>query len=142
MILYGANKELADWVSIGMFGKTEYYEENTKAIGHVKDGKLIAAVIYNNFTCQLDGSFFDAEMSVYSIDKSWATRQYLKAVFSYPFTQLKLERVHTACSAQDEGAIMFNKKVGFKPEGYHRGAWILGGDMISFGMLKGECKWA
>lgn len=141
MILYDAHKELADWVSMGMFGIKEYYEDKTKAIGHVKDGKLIAAVVYNNFTVRPDGSFLTVEMSVHSIDKRWATRQYLRAVFEYPFIQLGLERVQTACSAQDEGSIMFNQKLGFVPEGVMRKAWPLGGDTILFSMLKEECKY-
>jgi RimJ/RimL family protein N-acetyltransferase len=141
VILYGAHKELSDWVSMGMFGTHEYYEEKSKAIGHVMDGKLIAAVTYNNFTCCPDNSFLTLEMSVHSIDKRWATRQYLRAVFHYPFIQLGLKRVQTACSAHNEGAIMFNKRLGFVQEGIMREAWPLGGDSVLFSMLKGECKW-
>jgi len=36
---------------------------------------------------------------------------------------------------------MFNKRLGFQLEGIHRQAWPMGGDALSFGMLKPECKW-
>lgn len=141
MILYGAHEELNDWVSYNVLGVTGVYDKASKAIGHVKDGKLISAVTYNNFKIRPDGTFLTVEMGIYSIDKSWATRQYLEAIFSYPFIQLGLERVQTACSAENKGVIKFNQKIGFVPEGYHRKAWPLGGDSISFSMLREECKW-
>lgn len=141
MILYGANEELSDWVSLNVLGATGLYDEASKAIGHVKDGRLIAAVTYNNFRTRPDGALLSVEMGVYSEDKKWATKEFLRAVFSYPFIQLNLVRVHTACSADRPEVIKFNRKLGFIPEGYHRGAWPLGGDTVSFGMLKSDCRW-
>jgi len=102
----------------------------------IKDGQIIAAVVYTNWHPKLS-----IEMSVASIDKSWATRHNLKAFFKYPFIDLGVKRVMTLCSAKKRDIIMFNKRLGFKPEGYHREAWELGGDAVSFGMLKNECKW-
>lgn len=107
----------------------------------MKDGKIIAAVTYNHFRIRPDGSFLSVEMGIFSLDKAWATRQYLHAVFAYPFIQLSMERVQTACSAENGGVVKFNQKLGFVPEGYHRRAWPLGGDSVSFGMLRDECKW-
>lgn len=141
MILYDAHEELSDWVSLNVLGKAGLYDKTSKAIGHVKDGKLIAAVTYNHFRCRPDGKIFTLEMGIYSADKSWATKEFLKAVFSYPFRQLGLEMVKTSCSAENKEVIKFNRKLGFVPEGYHRRAWPLGGDSISFSMLKEECKW-
>lgn len=142
MILYDAHKELTDWVSLGVLGVAGLYEnECSKAIGHVKGGKLIAAVTYNNFRTRPDGSFLTVEMGIYTIDKRWASKAYLRAIFAYPFHELKLERVQTACSAQKKEVIMFNEKIGFTREGYHPKAWPMGGDSISFGMLKENCKW-
>lgn len=81
------------------------------------------------------------EMTVASIDKQWATRHNLKALFSFPFIQLRLKRVNTQCDSQNEGLIMFNKRLGFKEEGRHKNAFPTGSDAISFGMLKEDCKW-
>lgn len=107
----------------------------------MKDGKIIAAVTYNNFKMRPDKTLFTVEMGVYSCDRRWATKEFLRAVFEYPFVQLGFERVSTACSAERPEVIAFNEKLGFVPEGCHRKAWPLGGDSISFSMLKEECKW-
>jgi RimJ/RimL family protein N-acetyltransferase len=141
VILYDAHEELSDWVSLNVLGKTGLYDKTSKAIGHVKDRKLIAAVTYNHFRTRPDGTLYTVEMGVYSCDKSWATREFLRAVFEYPFIQLGMVMVKTACFAENQQVIRFNRKLGFKPEGYHREAWPLGGDTISFSMLKNECKW-
>lgn len=141
MILYDAHEELCQWVEEGIYGYSNGYDGTSKAIGYIHDGNLIAAVTYSDFKAREDGSFYDLEMGIYSIDKRWCNRQYLRAVFAYPFIQLRLERVQTVCSANDEGVIMFNKRLGFIQEGRHRKAWVSGCDAISWSMLKDECKW-
>lgn len=135
------NEALSDWVSSNVLGATGLYDECSKAIGHFKDGKIIAAVTYNNFKMRPDKSLFSVEMGIYSCDRRWATKDFLYAVFAYPFIQLGFDRVSTACSAERPEIIAFNEKLGFVREGYHRKGWPLGGDSISFSMLKQECKW-
>lgn len=132
---------MCQWVEKGIYGFTNGYDGTSKAIGYVIDDQLVAAVIYSNFASRQDGSFFNLEMGIFSIDKRWCNRHYLNAVFAFPFIQLGLERVQTVCSSEDEGVIMFNKRLGFVQEGVHRKGWITGCDSISFSMLKGECKW-
>lgn len=141
MILYGADKEVCDWVSIGLFGKPGEWNDKSRALGVLKGQSLIAGVVYSDYIEKPDGTPLDIQLSIYSIDKTWATRHNLRALFGVPFTQFRLERIHTLCSANDEGIIMFNKRLGFIQEGVHRQAWPMGGDAISFGMLKNECKW-
>lgn len=141
MILYGADKEVCDWVSLGLFCKAGEFSNSCRALGVIKGDKLIAGVVYSDYIEKPDGTPLDIQLSIYSIDKSWASRHNLRALFGLPFTQYKLERIHTLCSANDEGIIMFNKRLGFTQEGTHRAAWPMGGDAISFGMLKSECKW-
>ena len=135
-LVYGADKEICAWASEIIFGHSEAFDEKSIAIGVIKDGALIAAVVYNNYHKNIS-----IEMSIASVDKRWATRHNLKAFFTYPFTQLNLGRVQTLCSSSDKGVIMFNKRLGFVPEGYHRKAWPLGGDAVSWAMLKDECRW-
>ena len=139
MLLYGADKEVSEWVAT-QFGQPADYFDPCRAIGIIEDGAIIAGVIYNNQK-QTGRTPYMLEMTVASIDKRWATRHNLKALFRYPFIQLKLERVNTQCDSTDEGLIMFNKRLGFKEEGRHRRAFPTGSDAISFGMLKDECKW-
>jgi len=140
MIITDRHKELCEWANKGIYGYGEY-DGVSRAIGQVIDGKLISVVTYSNFQAREDGTFYNLEMGIYSIDKRWCNRHYLKTVFAYPFIQLGLERVQTVCNAEDEGVIMFNQKLGFKQEGRHRKAWHTGCDAISWSMLSGECKW-
>lgn len=139
-LVYGADKDVSDWVSRQIFGVPGQFEKS-KAIGVVENSKLIAGVVYNNQYSRPDGDPYMIEMSVASIDKKWATRHNLRVFFSIPFIQYKLERIQTHCKADDEGVIMFNKRLGFNPEGYHRQHWPSGGDSISWSMLRHECRW-
>lgn len=136
MLVYGHDRELCTWASLGLFGEPDAFDDKTVAIGIIKNDKLIAAVIYNNYIPKIS-----IEMSIFSVDRSWATRYNLRQLFRYPFTQLGLRRVSALCSASNEGVIMFLKKLGFQQEGRHPQARHDGGDALSFGMLKHQCKW-
>lgn len=140
MLLYGADKEVSDWVSEQLFGVKDQFDLS-RAIGVISSNKLIAGIVYNNMHTRPDGTPYTIEMSIASVDKRWCNRHNLKALFSYPFTELALRRVQTHCSSIDEGVKMFNQRLGFKQEGLHREFWPLGGDAISWSMLKSECKW-
>lgn len=141
MIITNAHAELCEWVEKGIYGFSRGYDGETKAIGQIIDGRLVSAVTFSKFEARENGSFFNAEMGIFSIDKRWCNRHYLRTVFRYPFIQLGLERVQTVCSAQEEGIIVFNQRLGFVQEGRHRKAWFTGCDALSWGMLRGECKW-
>jgi RimJ/RimL family protein N-acetyltransferase len=132
---YGADELVCAWVSMQLFGSPDRFKE-CKGIGVIRNNLPIAGVVYSGYS-----PGHSIEMSVASIDKRWCNRHNLKAFFEYPFIQLGLERVWTQCSAKNEGVIMFNKRLGFTPEGYHKRGWPLGGDSITCGMLKEDCKW-
>jgi RimJ/RimL family protein N-acetyltransferase len=139
MLLYGEDEAVSSWVA-KQFGQPHDYFNPCRAIGIVENEKIIAGVIYNNQKKTLEKPYM-LEMTVASIDKRWASRHNLRALFRYSFIQLALERVNTQCDSTDEGAIMFNKRLGFIEEGRQRKAFPTGSDAILFGMLKEECKW-
>ena len=139
-LLYGMDQEVADWVSKEIFGVSGQFNM-CRSVGIIKGGKIIAGIVYNNYHERPDGTPLTIEMSIASIDKSWCTRHNLKALFAIPFTQLRLGRVQTLCSANEGDIVNFNKRLGFKQEGVHREAWATGGDALSFSMLSHECKW-
>lgn len=139
MLLYGENKAVAAWVA-SQLDEPEDIFGNCTAIGIVNCTELIAGIVYSN-TKYTQGKLFSLEMSVASVDKRWATRHNLKQLFAYPFIQLGLERVQTICSANEGDTIMFNKRLGFKQEGVHPKGWDGKAHAVSFGMLKGDCKW-
>lgn len=139
MILYGADQDICDWVSYKLFKRPRF--KDCPAIGLVNDNKLICGVVYSDCATKVDGSPLSIEMSIASTSPRWATKNNLKVFFSYPFIQLGLERVMTQCSAEKPDIIAFNQRLGFMQEGVHRQAWPMGGDCISFSMLKDECQW-
>ena len=119
MLIYGIDKALCEWASINLFGANDVFDDKCVAIGFANDSGLKAAVIYSNYQPNVS-----IEMSIYSVDKTWATRHNIRQFFMYPFIQLGLERVQATCSAQNEGVIVFLKKLGFSQEGYHRKAHV------------------
>jgi RimJ/RimL family protein N-acetyltransferase len=134
-LIRGDDKAVAEWVSQQLFDDPYCYNDQVRAIGVMKDGKMIAGVTYTNYQPEVS-----IEMSIATIDKSWATRQNIRAFFEYPFIKLGLKRVSTQCSDKRD-IIVFNEKLGFTKEGYHRFGYHDGSNCVSFGMLKNECRW-
>lgn len=141
MIVTEPRQELYDWAVQGIFGFKGLPDEQCKAIGQVKNEVLISVVTYNNFQCRPDGSFFTCEMGIYTIDKRWASKAYLKAIFTYPFIQLGLERAQIITSAHNEGINSVVSRLGFKKEGEHRKGYPNGDTAYSWGMLREDCRW-
>lgn len=139
-LIYGLDREIADWVSWNLARQYGWFD-GCKSVGVVKDDKIIAGIVYSDIKVDANGAPHSCAMSIYSVDKKWATKHNLKELFRFPFIQLGLKRVHTVCSAQKGEIMKFNERLGFKQEGYHREAWPMGGDSVSFAMLLGECKW-
>ena len=139
MILYGADEDVANWVSVNLFGVPGAFSL-FKAIGHVIDGKLIAGTVYNNYKEKPDGTPHIIHMTIATVDKRWATKAYLRAIFSYPFTDLNVGRVQILTSTKNEGINDLVSRLGFIKEGTHKNAHHEG-DAFSWRMLKEECRW-
>lgn len=134
MLIYDSG--VREWVSVQLFGCKDGFNETDTAIGVLRESKLIAGVVYNNYVKNVS-----IEMSIASIDKRWALRHNIRAFFKYPFTQLDLRRVTALCSKKEGDTMDFLKRLGFTQEGIHRQAHYDGSDAVSFGMLKPECRW-
>lgn len=128
-------KETLQWVSMGIFGTADAWDEKAVAIGIERDGRIIAGCVYTDYQQHM------IEMHIFSIDPRWATKYSLRALFRYPFIQLNLKRVQALCSANDKGVQMFLKRLGFIHEGVHPYAYHDGGTAYSFGMLKHQCRY-
>lgn len=138
-ILYGHNIEVAEWV-FSQLGIDDLCSTD-KAIGIVKDGKLIGGVVYNNYRVGSDLLPLSMEMSIATIDKSWISRNNLRALFAYPFIQANVKRVQATTRADNAHVRRFLARLGFTFEGIGREAHPLGGDAAVYSMLKHECIW-
>lgn len=117
-------------------GGREHLPLDSFCIGITDDtGELQGGVVYTSF----DG----VGVTLHSAGKTrmWLNRMFLKAVFSYPFCQLKCRRLTTIVRADNPHASVVAEKAGFKYEGRLRKAEQDGCDLIIYGMLKEECPW-
>ena len=103
-------------------------------LGITKGDKIIASVLYTRYRWP------DVEVHIHSIDAAWCNRRTLRAIFDYPFNQLKCKRVTAVTDPANLAVCHFLKRVGFSEEGRQKQA-LPTGDALLLGMLSEECKW-
>lgn len=122
-------KRVARWVrdQTGHGGWGEWYQ----AIGHEKNGQLIAGVVFNFQTeC-------DIVMHV-AASGPWLTREYVQAVFAYAFVQLGSRRVSACPKAGNHATRKLIEAMGFRLEGTLR-HYYPDDDAVIYGLLREEC---
>jgi len=131
-LIYGQEERLLPWAEqrIG----TGPFRRDAFAIGLEKDGELVAAVVFDNF------SACDVNMHIASDGtKRWMNKELLLAAFAYPFVQLKLNRVTGLVPAKKAEVVKFDQHLGFKIEGYCHKA-LPDDDIIILGLLRANCR--
>lgn len=122
-----------DWVLARFDPKVGWLGE-AKSIAIMEGWKILGVVAYDSFTPH------ECQMHLVVDDRRCGTRGVLRAVFGYPFTQLKLARV-TACVALSNTAILgLIRRLGFVYEGCKRNGFGDEDELI-FGLLRSECRW-
>lgn len=111
----------------------DFTGRNISAIGLERDGKIIAGVVYSGF----NGSCITADIR--GIGR-WANREYLRAIFDYPFLQAGVKRITAVVESDNETSQKFVKHLGFVHEATLRHAGR-SGDLLVFRMFRDECKW-
>lgn len=112
------------------------FVEGMQGIGLERDGKLIAGVVYEGYNP------YNIFMHVAAIPGAhWLTRDYLRAVFRYPFIQLGVQRVTGWVEASNMAARKFDEHLGFREEARLQGAARDGGDVILYVMWAEECRY-
>lgn len=106
-----------------------------EAIGLERNGKPIAATIYHDYTRA------NILMSFAAIPgRRWLTREYLRAIFRYPFVQLGVRRVTGVIASRNSDSLRFAHKLGAKFEGTLKHA-LPDDDLVVMGILKEDCRW-
>ncbi len=125
-------QEVVQWVAkrtneYGNFGCAH-------GIGWQRAG-LVAGVAYcewngPNIVCHIasDGS------------KRWATKTYLWAIFHYPFSQLKVNRITVCVGFGNYASRNFVEHLGFELEASLKEAHP-SGDLMIYSMRKSQCRW-
>lgn len=134
--IYGHDRAICEWVvdRLHGFDKAEDFAPYV-AIGLIKNGKLIAGVIYNNYRKH------SIEMTIVAIDSTWATKNTLRKFYEYPFNQLGVARVTATIAKPNKRARKMVERLGYKLEGVARHGMDGVKDACIYGMLKKECKW-
>jgi RimJ/RimL family protein N-acetyltransferase len=104
------------------------------AIGRLKDGKLVAGVLYEdcngaNVFCHIAGE-----------GSGWMNRQFLSIIFDYPFRQLGVKRISGVVEASNAAARKLDEHLGFELEAILHDAHPKG-DLYIYKMTADQCRW-
>ncbi len=119
------------WVSEKTGG--QWCKGRGTAIGRIKDGKLIAGVLYEDW----NGANIIEHIAA---EGFWANKGFLHLMFDYPFNQLKVKRITAPVAATNAKCINLVTKMGFKLECTLAQA-NPDGDVHIFRMFKEDCKY-
>lgn len=120
---------VADWVKAGFGG---HFLPGYKVIAAFEGERLLGAVVFDAFTDK------DCNLHIRVEDKRCVSRRVIRAIFDYPFRQMKLERVSVQVMADNEKSLEFVQRLGFVYEGAKR---MKGGSQLMFGLQIHECPW-
>ena len=131
-ILLGANERVCAWMQER--GAGTVYHPRSQCIGYLRDGKLIAGVMYegwNNATIW---------MHVAGEGKNWLNKEFLKVAFDYPFRQLGAKVIVGLVASTNLEAQKFDEHVGFTklaviPDGHRSG------DLWIYTLRREDCRW-
>ena len=104
-------------------------------LGQVLDGQIRAVVVYCGFfgkSCMIH---------VGSEGQHWATKDFLKKVFDYPFNTLKLKVIIGTVAGSNTKALRLDRHLGFKDVAFIPDAHN-DGDLVILEMRPEYCKWA
>tara|TARA_R110000796_G_scaffold214260_1_gene330255 strand:- start:1301 stop:1765 length:465 start_codon:yes stop_codon:yes gene_type:complete len=135
VIIAQPKEEIGKFVST-IIGHGQHFPfDDYSALGLVKDNELIAGVVYNYYNKPNIFAHIAATPG-----KRWLTKEFLFAMFDYPFNQLGCNRVTGLVPKKNKEARRFDTHLGFEYEGNMRHA-LPDDDMLIYGMLKEKCKW-
>jgi RimJ/RimL family protein N-acetyltransferase len=103
-------------------------------LGLICEGEIVAAVLYDNY----NGANIHA--TVAGIGKRWLTREYLRAIFHYPFNQLRVKRITAVIADGNHDSIKFAEHLGFTREATLADAHPTG-NLFIYVMRRNDCRW-
>lgn len=105
-----------------------------RSVGWMSEGKVVAGILYDGFT----GASIAMHSRVDCPEK--VQREWLFAIFDYPFNELKVKRVTALVPADNEKAIRTNEHLGWKYETVLKD-YFPGCDGLVYVMRKEDCRW-
>lgn len=108
------------------------------ALGSVRGGRIIGGAAYYNFRPGARGH--GLEMACAG-EPGWLTRATLYGYFYYPFVRLGCVRVTAITGKRNARMRSILVRLGFALEGVHPFGMADGATAMSYGLLKGKCRW-
>jgi RimJ/RimL family protein N-acetyltransferase len=132
VLIFGHDRAIARWVGdhlgVDDFGPCV-------AIGVAHKDKLVAGWVYNNYRHP------SIEISFVRSSPNWASPGAVRAIFRYPFIQLRCKRLTATVEATNQPVRAFLCRLGFRQEGHHPDA-LPSGDAVTYGILAREAvRW-
>lgn len=103
------------------------------ALGWMRDGKLVAGVIFDHYN--------RASLAMHVAGEGhWFSREFARRCFEHAFEGLKVKKVLGFVPEGNLKARKFDEHLGFKEETRIKDA-TRDGDLIIYSMTKDECRW-
>ncbi|MDS1142389.1 GNAT family protein [Pusillimonas sp. SM2304] len=131
MMIFDADV-IGPWVASRIEGMT-YYPGTSTGIARVKDGKIVAGVLYQDH----NGPNVFAHIAV---DPGGMNRRFLSIIFDYPFNQLKAKRITGVVASSNAAAKKLDEHLGFELEAILHDAHP-DGDLCIYKMTADQCRW-
>ena len=134
-----SNKEdlICMWMAERLPGYAPDDFKPCSTIGFMRDGQLVAGVLFNNFreSCR------DVQLTIAADTPSWIGKDSLRVIFEYVFIQLGCVRLTVSIAKKNKRPRRLAEGLGFKYEGNLRKGFDGVEDCIIYGMLHSECRW-
>lgn len=122
---------IAQWV-LDTCGLRGVFLPDFKVIGVFDEETLLGAVVYDGFTAR------DCNLHLCIHDRRCVTRRVIRAVFAYPFTQLRLDRVSAQVWEDNAPSLELVQRLGFVFEG---AKLLPDTKQLLFGLQRHSCHW-
>jgi hypothetical protein len=128
VLLYGSSEHVLLWVA-DRIDPMPVFGPDAVAIGVMREGRLIAGVVYDRYT----GT--DMQLSIAADSPRWATRENIASLLSYPYKQLGCARTTLIQSVNNDRARKLAVGLGYEIEGLLRCGWDGHTDALVLGAL-------
>lgn len=129
-LVFGQDEFVSEWVESRIGSQLG---RPSVAIG-IKRGILIGGVMYTHYS---NGGSISAHIAG---SGRWLTRPFLKAMFRYPFLQLKVRRITCYIAEDNAASIRLCEHLGFIRESTMQRATAMG-DVFIYRLFKEDCRY-
>lgn len=130
-LVFGENERVGPWIEENGGGQ---YRPGSQCIGLERDGQLIAGALFDYH----NGASVYGHWAV--SDKRALNREFLSAIFRYPFVQLDCSVFIALIAGDNEASIRLVEHLGFELEHTIKDAHP-SGELHIYTMRRNDCRW-